>query len=252
LKLQLENVTVRMGGETIIEDASLRIEGPGLVQILGPNGAGKTTLLRTILGLIKPVSGRVLVEQEDVTGDPARAGRYMAYVPQRPPITPWNPMTAMELVATRLLLETPWPRIARRGVVDRAGRALARAGVPGEEWGKRLHELSGGTLMRVFIARALALERGILLLDEPLAPVDPRGRVELARMLAGLAGDRLVVVTSHDPELLLDYTRMIVLVNRRIVAAGPPETVLREGVLASVYGGSVIMRGPHPHIVDSH
>jgi len=250
LKLEVQDLTVRIRGETIIENASLTLQGPGLVQILGPNGAGKTTLLRAILGLVRPVTGRVLVNGVDVTGDPARAGRHMAYTPQRPPLTPWNPMTAWELVYTRLLLEGPWPRLGR-GPKGKARAALEAAGVPREAWWKRLHELSGGTLMRVFIARALALERRILLMDEPLAPVDPRGRVELARLLARLSRGRLVVVTSHDPELLLEHTVTIVLVNRGIVAAGPPEEVLQEHVLARVYGGSVLMRG-HPHIVDSH
>ena len=252
MRITLSRVTVEYEGERVLEDINLDIQGPGLVQLLGPNGAGKTTLLRTILGLVRPRTGRILVDGQDVTGDSGKAGRLIAYVPQRPPLSPWNPMTAWDLVYSRILFEKPWPRIRGAWAAERAEWALEEAGLERDAWDRRLHELSGGQLMRVFIARALALDKKILLLDEPLAPVDPKGRRELARTLARLASERLVVVTSHDPELLLEHTSMIVLLNRRVIAYGPPSEVLRDHILSRVYGGSVMVRGGHVHIADHH
>ncbi len=250
--IELRGVEHAVNGEIIIRETHLRLEGPGLVQVIGPNGAGKTTLLRIIAGLIQPRKGRVIVDGEDVTGNPARAGRHLGYVPQRPPVSRFNPMTVWEFVSSRALFQYGWPRIRCARVGDLVRRALERVGMPVEAWWKRLQELSGGQLMRAFIARTLVHGPGILLLDEPLSPVDPAGKVGLARLLAGLAEKRLVVVTSHDPMLLLDYTKTVVLANRGVVAAGPPREVLRKDLLVRVYGGAVLEVERHLHISDSH
>ncbi len=252
VRVEAEGVTVEYNGEPVLENVDLILEGPGLVQILGPNGAGKTTLLKTLLGLVRPVRGRVRIEGVDVTGRPELAGRYAGYVPQRPPLSKTNPITVYEFVASRLLFGKPWPRLSSRSVRGRVKEVLEAVGVPRGIWGKRLWELSGGQLMRTFIARTLVHEPRVLFLDEPLAPVDPRGKRELARLLGELARDRLVVVTSHDPMLLLDKTRTVVLVLKRIIAYGPPREVLRVEYLREVYGESVIPVREHVHIADEH
>ncbi len=251
--VRVEGVTVSYKGEPAVEDATFQLNGPGLVQLLGPNGAGKTTLLRTIAGLVKPDKGRVLVNGVEVTGNPVAAGRWVGIIPQRPPISQVNPMTVYEFVETRLLLKRRWPRLRSGGEVRaRVERLLATVGLPREAWGKRLWELSGGMLMRTFIARTLAAEPEILLMDEPLAPVDPAGKVRLARLIVELARERLVIVTSHDPELLLPYTKTIVLVNRRVIASGAPGEVLTAENLRRVYGEGFIESGGHLHILDEH
>ena len=107
-------------------------------------------------------------------------------------------------------------------------------------------------MQRVLIARALVHDPQILLMDEPLSAVDPRGRAELARLIGGLGEEKLVIVTSHDPALLLEYTRSIILLNRRVVAVGPPSELLRIELLRKVYGGAAIILEPHVHICDSH
>jgi len=253
LEVRVEGLTVEYSGEPVLVDVTFTLTGPGLVQVLGPNGAGKTTLLRAIAGLVKPVRGRVVIDGVDVTGDPARAGKLLGLVPQRPPVSRTNPITVFELVASRASFSRPWPRVRLRGEEARAAEAaLEAAGVPREAWRRRLWELSGGQLMRSFIARALVAEPRVLLMDEPLAPVDPAGKVRLARLIGGLSGDRLVLVTSHDPELLLPWTTTIVLLNRRVVAVGPPEKVLVRSVLERVYGEAVIAVPGHVHIPDEH
>jgi len=251
LEVRLEDVTVRYGKTTALESASLALRGPGLVALLGPNGAGKTTLLRAILGLVRPVRGRILIDGEDVTSRPMLVGRHASYVPQRPPTGKYTPFTPWELVCTALLLRERWPRTGCRES-HRVEEALALAGVPGEAWHRRLSELSGGMLMRSFIARSLALGTRILLMDEPLAPVDPAGRSSLARLIEDLAEKRLVIVSLHDPMLFrrLDW---IVLLNRRVIASGPPSRVLRRDTLERVYGSLAIEVGAgHVHLADWH
>jgi zinc/manganese transport system ATP-binding protein len=104
----------------------------------------------------------------------------------------------------------------------------------------------------VFIARALIHDPQILVMDEPFSAVDPAGKVGLAELVGEISAKRLVIVTSHDPMLLAAYTKEIVLVNRGIVAHGPPDKVLRPDVLEKVYGGAIILVREHPHIFDEH
>ncbi|MEB3806465.1 MAG: metal ABC transporter ATP-binding protein [Desulfurococcales archaeon] len=253
MDLEVRRVWYSIDGETILEDVNMRLEGPGLVQLLGPNGAGKTTLLRVIAGLLKPTRGDVIVCGENVTGRPELAGRCIGYVPQRPPISRYNPMTVGDFLATRMLLGGKWPRIRPTGSLLRHARGIMEiVGVDPRLQDRRLWELSGGQLMRVFIARTLLHEPEILLLDEPLAPVDPSGKAEIAKLLADLARDKLVIVTSHDPILLMEHTRTLILLNRRIHGIGAPSEIFRQEVLARVYGGAVVEVGRHIHIVDEH
>ncbi|GBF08762.1 ABC transporter, ATP binding protein [Aeropyrum pernix] len=233
LRVRVEDLTVAYNGEPVLSGVNLEFRGPGLVQIIGPNGAGKTTLLKAILGLIKPARGRVLLDGVEATGRPEMVGRYAGYVPQNPSAPKLSPMTVREFVETSLRL---------RGVTrsrERAAEVLHTLGIRGEVLESRLWELSMGMLQRVFIARAIAPDPKMLVMDEPLASVDPAGRMEIARIIAGLARERLVLMTSHEPSLLLGHTDIIVIINRRLIASGPPEEVYREEVLRRVYGESV-------------
>ena len=252
--IEVQGVRVAYGNEIVLEVDELRVEGPGVYQILGPNGAGKTTLLRVIAGLVKPVEGRVVINGVRVEGRPERAGRFIGYVPQVEHLGSVQfPVTPFELVASALLLRKPWPRVKTPGWArSRVEAVLEKVGLPREAWHKNISELSGGQLQRVLIARALVHDPQILLMDEPLSAVDPRGRAELAKLIGDLGEEKLVLVTSHDPALLLDYTRKIVLLNRRVVAVGPPQDILRVELLRRVYGGAAMVLEPHVHICDSH
>ncbi len=255
MRLSVNNVVVRFGKETILSGINLDFEGPGLVQILGPNGAGKTTLLRTILGLVKPVKGRVFVDGIDVTGKPEKAGAHIGYVPQalREEGIHRYPVSAWELVETEVMLRRKMIglRISseiRSSVI----RALKLAGVNESLWDKSLWELSGGERQRVMIARALVHDPAIVLMDEPLSPIDPPGRVMLAETIACLSQKKLVVITSHDPTLLLQHTKYVVLLNRDICIAGPPDKVLTIDNARKIYGeAAVAVNEYHIHISDS-
>ena len=253
--IRVEDLVVGYGGSIVIDGASFVLEGPGLVQVLGPNGAGKTTLLKTILGLIKPRRGRVYIDGVDVTGRPRAAGRYIGYVPQltyaethRYPVTVW------ELVESALLLRRKrWPRLGvGKKLREKVAEALEKTRVPQSLWNRNFWRLSGGEKQRVLIARSLVHNPVILLMDEPLSAVDPAGKKELARLIAELSKKKLVVVTSHDPVLLLEYTDKVILMNKGIMITGAPEEVLTLKNTRLVYGEAVVEVTGHIHICDEH
>ena len=253
-EIRVEDLVIGYPGEEISGPLSFTIRGPGLVQVLGPNGAGKTTLLRTILGLLPPLRGRVYINGVEVTGRPSRAGKLAGYVPQLAGATIGFPLTAWEAVEMVYLIRTrPWPRLwAGRSERDRVASMLSKVGLPREKWNRDIRELSGGERQRVMIARALISDPPVLLMDEPLSAVDPAGRASLARLIAGLAEEKLVIVTSHDPMLLLRWTKRIILMNRRLFFEGAPEEVLTLENTRTVYGEAAIPVVRHVHISDQH
>ncbi len=252
VEIVVENVYVDYRGQRVLSRVNLVFKGAGLVQVIGPNGAGKTTLLRVILGLIKPRHGRVVVNGVDVTGKPQKAGKMIGYVPQLTAFGQHYPLTVLEFVELELLLRHKrWPRLSDREARKRATSVLKVVGLDESVWSKKLAELSGGQLQRSMIARALVHDPPILVLDEPLSSVDPAGKHEISRLIARLAEKKLVILTSHDPFLLLKNTNMIVLLNRGVIAAGKPEDVLREEVLRRVYGEAVAYIESY-YIPDQH
>jgi len=254
VELRVESVTVEFSGETVLEGLSFEHRGSGLIQVLGPNGAGKSTLLKTITGLLQPVRGRVVINGVDVTGKPSIAGKYIGYVPQLAVNNHTNyPITLYELVACCYAFSKPWPRV-KLGSSDRerVEEVLKALGIPRDKWFSKLSELSGGERQRGFIARALIKNPPILLMDEPFSSIDPEGRVELAEMIAALKEEKLIIVTSHDPALLLAYTDMILLLNRKTYFYGEPRSILRREYLEKTYGRGFIESAGRVLIVDSH
>ncbi|MEM1523624.1 MAG: ATP-binding cassette domain-containing protein, partial [Thermofilaceae archaeon] len=158
--VEVRDLEFAYGDEVVISSSSLSVEGPGLVTLLGPNGAGKTTFFKLLLGILKPLRGSVLLNGEDVTGDPVRAGVHASYVPQLSAVRRDLPMTALEAIEAALT-----GKLDGRERRERALKALSLVGA--EQLAKRkLSEMSGGQLQRVMIARALARGTPILLMDE--------------------------------------------------------------------------------------
>ncbi len=253
MRLEVEDLAAGYGEELVIDGLSFSVEGPGLLQILGPNGSGKTTLLRALLGLLRPVRGRVLVNGEDITGRPEEASAYVGYVPQHFAPERHYPITVWELITNSYMFhKRRWPRLDLDGGCREAARkALEVVDLPPDTWHRSLWELSGGQRQRALIARALVHDPPILMMDEPLSPVDPVGRYELAEHIGKLASSKLVLVTSHDPTLFLPYTKAILLLNRSFYIMGEPDEVLTLDNLTKVYGSSAIAIKDHVHICDS-
>ncbi|QGZ36948.1 ABC transporter ATP-binding protein [Stappia indica] len=211
--------------------------GPGEVLcLLGPNGSGKTTLFKTLLGLIPSQGGEVLLDGTPLARLPrAEIARKVAYVPQAHAIPFAFPAEEVVLMGRTARLGT----FAQPGPRDRqaAHAALARLGI-GALSGRDYTRLSGGQRQLVLIARALAQETPLLVMDEPTASLDFGNQAKVLAEIAGLAADGLTVILStHDPDHAFAVgTQVALLHGGNVLAAGPPEATLTPQALSTVYG----------------
>jgi iron complex transport system ATP-binding protein len=237
--IDLRDVSVRLGGRMVVDGVSATVAHGEWVALIGPNGAGKTTLLRAIARLV-PFTGSIWLDDCPATAlSRSELARLLALVPQEPSTPPW--MTVGEYV---LLGRTPHlGALAKEGLGDReaAARALERLDLL-DYAERRLGTLSGGEKQRVVVARALAQEARVVLLDEPTASLDighQQQALELLDVLRTESGLTLVAA-MHDLTLAAQYAdRMLLLENGRIVADGGPVEVLTEHALAAHYEAAV-------------
>jgi len=237
--ISLRSVSVALDGKRVVDDVDLELAPGEWVTLIGPNGAGKSTLLRAIAGLVS-FEGAIELEGEPLEGLRRRdVARRLAFVPQSPLLPP--DMTVREYV---LLGRTPhigpFGSESRRDVAA-AGRALERLELgPFSE--RRLHTLSGGEQQRVVLARALAQEAPLLLLDEPTTALDIGRQQQALELVVELReqGPLTVLSAMHDLTLALQYgDRLALLSGGRLVAAGAPEEIATESLLAEHYGADV-------------
>ena len=234
--LQTEGLTVRLGGREVLAGVDIAF-GKGWTAIVGPNGAGKSTLLRTLAGLQRSHAGRVLLDGRPLElVSPAERARRMAWLAQQGEVT--GELTVRETVELG--------RIAHLGLIGTPGRAdtaaveRAMALTECADWAhRRLHELSGGERQRVLLARALATEAPLLLLDEPTTHLDAPHQVALARLFRALAAARGVVTVLHDLPVALQADRLVVLEAGRVVADGAPNDASLQRALEAVFGGAI-------------
>jgi cobalamin transport system ATP-binding protein len=246
--LQLHDVSVSLGRAEIVRGVSAEIEDGEWVALIGPNGAGKTTLLRAVVGLV-PFGGSIAVGGLPVSTSTRRElARRIALVPQIPHIP--EELTVAEYV---LLGRTPYiAYLAMEGGSDRraAGDALERLGLQ-EFAERRLGSLSGGELQRVVLARALAQEAPLLLLDEPTTALDLGRQQQVLELVDSLRREAGLTVfsTMHDLSLAGQYADRLLLLDRgRIEAQGSPTDVLSEERIATFYGASVRIVRENGHV----
>lgn len=231
--LQVRDLAVSLGRREVLHDVGLAVGGGELVGLIGPNGAGKTTLLRTVLGLLKPARGEVLVN-----GQPARTSTVVGCVPQRHEFAWEFPISVSDAVLSGRARRIGWFRSARREDHRAVRRALELVGM--DDLAERtVGELSGGQRQRVLIARALATEPQLLLLDEPFTGVDVPTQELLTDLFQTLAADGLaLVMTTHDLVQAMSVCSRLCLVNRTILAAGTPEELRDPQVWIDTFGMS--------------
>jgi len=236
--IELRNLAVRYDSAEAVRGVSLEVGAQEWVVLIGPNGAGKTSVLRALCGLL-PFGGGASVEGRDVRSFGKRElARRVAFVPQNPVMPP--DLTVTEYV---LLGRTPHlGHLAAEGRRDRqvVARALERLDLLPFA-GRGLGSLSGGELQRTVLARALAQEAPILLLDEPTTSLDLGRQQQVLELVDSLRGDGLTVLsTMHDLTLAGQYADRLVLLDRgAVVAEGSPDDVLSEPNVATFYGASV-------------
>lgn len=243
--MAFEAISVRLGGQLVVDSVDLELRPDELLGLIGPNGAGKSTLVRAATGIVALAGGTVCIEGRPRESYSSRELARRVAVVQQLPEAP-AAMTVEELV---VLGRTPHLGLLARESsrdLEIGAAAMERAGC-GELAGRALGTLSGGQRRRAFIARALAQEPAIILLDEPTANLDPQAQAELCTLLRELVREGVaVMVVMHDLTLAAAYCdRVALLDGGRLVAVGTPSEVLTEERLRRVYG-ALISVIPHP------
>jgi zinc transport system ATP-binding protein len=228
---RIERLGVKIGDETILKGIDLHINCGELVAVIGPNGAGKTTLLRAILGEV-PYSGSIHFKIKNESGrDPA-----IGYVPQKLNFEASTPLTVLDFVVAATGREPVWFRIGPKAR-DAAVKVLARVKANHLE-NRRLGDLSGGELQRVLLAVAMMPVPDLLLLDEPVSGVDPKGLSLFYEIVSDLRKkhDVSIIMVTHDLAGIAPHADRLVLINRSVIADGAPREVLADDKLVQALG----------------
>jgi manganese/iron transport system ATP-binding protein len=230
--LEVYNLTVEYNGTPALEGISFNVQAGERVAIVGPNGAGKSTLFKAMVGLMPVKAGAVETH-----------GAEIGYVTQRS-LVDWSfPVTVHDVVMMGRVSKMGWLRWQRPADRDVVRRCLAQVGMIGHA-SRQIGELSGGQQQRVFIARALAQEATVLLMDEPFSGVDAPSREAIMEILDLLHEQGVtVLVSTHDLNLAMERFDRLALINRQLIAYGYPEDVVAPQTLAAAYGGQALWRG---------
>ena len=234
--VQIEHVSFAYaqppGADLVLEDVDLNVLPNDFLGVIGPNGGGKTTLLKIILGLVRPQRGTVKVFGQS----PLQSRRSIGYVPQHTSLDSTVPASALDVVLMGRLGRSPWGARFGGGHVAAAHQALIEA--EAEQLADRsMKNLSGGQRQRVLIARALACDARLLLLDEPTASVDPGAERSLTNLLHKLNQHIAIVVVSHDVAFVSTHLKRVACLNRRLTCHNADE--ISEEMMALTYHGHV-------------
>lgn len=239
--IELKGVSYAYDGPSVLSRVDLAVPRGEFLGIVGPNAGGKSTLLKLILGLIEPGAGTV----EVLGTTPTRARRRLGYVPQYPAFARDFPITVEQVVLMGRLGRGRW-----FGGYSASDRVVARRAMSETEVdhlaGRHIQHLSGGQLQRVLVARALAAEPEILLLDEPTANIDQRMESDIFDLLRGLNERMTILVVSHDVAFISGYVHRVACLNRTLVCH---DTAAIDGhTIQELYGEDVRMVAHHhPH-----
>jgi len=230
--LKVYNLTVSYNGHHALDRVSFSVQAGERVAIVGPNGAGKSTLFKALLGLVRAR-----------TGDVESNGAEFGYVTQRSAVDWSFPVTVHDAVMMGRIAKMGWFRWQRNQDREMVRRCLTQVGML-EYANRQIGELSGGQQQRVFIARALAQEATILLMDEPFSGVDAPSQEAILDILGRLRDQGVtVLVSTHDLNLAMERFDKLALLNRHLIAYGAPQQVVTPETLAAAYGSQALWRG---------
>ena len=236
--IRLADVVVRYGDVVALDGVTLDVAPGQVTGMVGINGSGKSTLFKTVMGMVRPERGQVLLDGADP--DAARKRAAVGYVPQSEAVDWAFPVSVRDVVMMGRYGHLGPMRRPR--AIDRLAVAEALARVELTEYADRqIGQLSGGQRKRAFVARGIAQEAGIMLLDEPFAGVDKRSEATIVRLLRELAADgRTILVSTHDLHALPQLADSAVLLLRRVLFHGPVADALQPENLARAFGLDVL------------
>ncbi len=236
--VEVHDLTVAYDSKPVLWDIDLAIPSGKLVAVIGPNGAGKTTLIKSVLGLIKPVSGTINFPSLNTN----RINKKIAYVPQSGSVD-WDfPATVLDIVMMGRYGHLGWFKRPGKNEREMAMETLKTVGM--EEYANRqISQLSGGQQQRVFLARALIQQSEIYFMDEPFKGVDAQTEKSIIALLKALKKQgKTVIVVHHDLQTVDEYFDWVTLVNLRLIANGETADVFNKENLESAYGERHLLR----------
>lgn len=233
--IEVTDLTIAYKDKPVLWDVDMEVPSGTLMAIVGPNGAGKTTLIKSILGLVKPAAGQVLVYGKTY----AEQRHLVGYVPQRGSVD-WDfPTSVLDVVMMGRYGALGW--FKRPGAPERAAALDALDKVGMKAYAERqISQLSGGQQQRVFLARALVQDAQLYFMDEPFQGVDATTERAIVTLLQELrSAGKTVVVVHHDLQTVPEYFDWVTMLNVRRIASGPVSEVFTEQNLRKAYGGKV-------------
>lgn len=244
--IRLTDVSTGYTDRPALEDVSLSLDSGTLTAVVGPNGGGKSTLLKVIAGLLPAWTGTV----EVLGAPPGRRAADVAYVPQAESVDWAFPVSAADVVMMGRYARLGLLRRPRRADHEQVRSALEAVGMA-DLADRQIGALSGGQRRRVFLARALAAEPLLYLLDEPVTGVDATTQEDLMAILDAEAHrGKTIVATTHDLGSAAQHFMQIVAVNRTVIAQGDASLILDEDVLMRTYGGHLVFVGDRMALLD--
>lgn len=245
-RLELEQVTVAYNGRPALQDVTFQVPHGAQVAVVGANGAGKSTLFKALVGLLPVRSGHILIH-----GLPMGSHRdCVAYVPQREDVEWRFPVTVEDVVMMGRFRRLGWLKRPSHQDQTVVASRLEQMGIA--SLAKRpIGDLSGGQQQRAFLARALAQEPHILLMDEPFTGVDIATQEATLELLAQLKSQQVtIMISTHDLSLASRHFNLVLLLHRRVVAFGTPAEVLTTQALSEAFGGQVLVLDNGAVVVD--
>ncbi len=246
MAIEIKDLYVSLGGLLVLQDINLEVAPGDFLGVIGPNGGGKSTLLKTIVGLIKPDHGSVKIKGEKVS----RGRQYMGYVPQYAVFDRDFPISVKEVVSLGRLGKRRGLRYSSldQAVVDKVLHKVEMFDLQERQIG----ELSGGERQRVLVARALASEPEILLLDEPTASIDEKFESDFYELLKELNQEITIILVSHDISAISRYVKNIACLNRTLYHQEGKE--ISSDVINKMYGCPVdlIAHGVPHRVLKPH
>ena len=245
-RLEIRNASIGYGDKIVLHDLTFSVPHGARVAVVGPNGAGKSTLFKALVGLLPLRSGQIFIH-----GLPLGNHKdCVAYVPQREDVDWRFPVTVRDVVMMGRYDHQGWFRGASREDQQAVGNSLAQMGIANLA-GSSISELSGGQQQRVFLARALAQEPHILLMDEPFTGVDMTTQDATLDLLDDLRpADVTAMIATHDINLAAEKFDLLLLLNHRLIAFGTPAEVMKQENLATAFGSRMAVLADGSVVID--